>query len=56
MFQGNARYLLERYKMATDKPLGFLFINLNSKDKNFMLTSNIFEKEAKVYLPHALKK
>jgi len=56
MFPGNARYLLDSYKMATDKPFGYLFINLNSKDRNLMLTSNIFEKEAKVYLPHALKK
>ena len=45
MFPGNARYLLDSYKMATDKPFGYLFINLNSKDRNLMLTNNIFEKE-----------
>ena len=42
IFPGNARYLWDSYKMATDKPFVYLFINLNSKDRNLMLSSNIF--------------
>jgi hypothetical protein len=53
MYPGNAKFLIEAFKMATEQPYGYLLIDLRAETlEKYRLRSNIFAGEIQyVYLP-----
>ena len=53
MYPGNSKFLVEAFKMATEKPFGYLLIDLRADTlEKYRLRSNIFSGERQyVYVP-----
>ena len=53
MYPGNGKFLVEAFKMATEKPYGYLLIDLRADTlEKYRLRSNIFSGERRYVYIH----
>ena len=53
MYPGNSKFLIEAFKNATEKPFGYLLLDLKpDTDEKYRIRTNIFPDETQyVYIP-----